>query len=460
MAGPSPVPVAARDAGRHRRVPYRWRIVAVFAITQTLGYGCLYYAFAVLLHPIAADLHTTSAATTGALTIAVLTWAAMAVPVGRWLDRHGGRTVMALGSLAGTGLLIAWSQVHTVWQLYLVFVGLGAAMAMALYEAATAVIVSWFAPEQRPRALLAMIVVAGFASTIFMPLAGLLNDRYGWRTTLLVLAVLYGTVAVPAHALVIRRPPAGPTTGPRPTSADRMRLVRTAVQDGRFWFLAVAFVAHAAAMSSMTVHLVAFLVSKDHPATFAATVAGLLGILSVTGRLVLTAAQRRIRLSTVVAAVFTIQATAAFSLPFVGGSRLGAVMAVTGFGIGFGVASLATPQLLAERYGTTAYATIAGTLAAPVTLAKAAAPLGAAALTAISGYPPVLITIGGLCLLAGAGIRARAGTPSPIGHAEAVPPSQAAPATDTAYVTGPQAGRTSNQVRVGRARRTARSSRH
>jgi MFS family permease len=411
MASPNPVPVAIRDGGGHRRVPYRWRIVAVFAITQTLGYGCLYYAFAVLLHPIAADLHTTAAATTGALTIAVLTWAAMAVPVGRWLDRYGGRTVMTLGSLAGAGLLLAWSQVHTVRQLYLVFVGLGAAMAMALYEAATAVIVSWFAPEQRPRALLAMIVVAGFASTIFMPLTGLLNDEYGWRTTLLVLAVLYGGAAVPAHALVLRRPPTGPATGPRPTSADRRRLVRTAVHDARFWFLAVAFVAHAAAMSSMTIHLVGFLVSKDHPATFAATVAGLLGILSVTGRLVLTAAQRRIRLSTVVAVVFTVQATAAFSLPFAGGSPLGAVVAVTGFGIGFGVASLATPQLLAERYGTTAYASIAGTLAAPVTLARAGAPLAAATLATTSGYPAVLATIGGLCLLAAVGIltHARAG---------------------------------------------------
>ncbi|HET6482504.1 MAG TPA: hypothetical protein VFG35_21055 [Actinoplanes sp.] len=47
---------------------------------------------------------------------------------------------------------------------------------------------------------------------------------------------------------------------------------------------------------------------------------------------------------------------------------------VIGFGIGFGMASLATPQLLADRYGTTAYASIAGTLAAPVTLTKATGP--------------------------------------------------------------------------------------
>ena len=380
-------------------------IVAAFAVTQTVGYGCLYYAFAVLLHPIAADLHTSTATVTGALTTAVLAWAAMAVPVGRWLDRHGGRALMTTGSTAGALLLVGWSQVQALWQLYAVFAALGTAMAMALYEPATAVIVAWFDPDRRAGALLGMIVVAGFASTIFMPLTGQLEHRYGWRTTLLVLAALYAAVAIPLHALVVRRPDHGAATLERSAPDTRRAAVRAAVRDARFWCLAVAFVAHGAAMSAMTVHLVGFLVSAGHPATFAATVAGLLGVLSVTGRLLLTAARRRFRLHIVVAAVFATQAAAAISLPFAGHTRAGAVIAVTGFGIGFGVASLATPSLLADRYGTTAYASIAGTLATPVTLAKAAAPLAAAALyTAAGGYTPVLVTIGGASLVAVAGI--------------------------------------------------------
>jgi hypothetical protein len=31
--------------------------------------------------------------------------------------------------------------------------------------------------------ILTMIVVAGFASTIFTPFTGWLEDQYGWRTT-------------------------------------------------------------------------------------------------------------------------------------------------------------------------------------------------------------------------------------------------------------------------------------
>jgi MFS family permease len=410
---------AARTAtgatgGGPRRVFYGWWIVATFAVTQTVGYGTMYYAFAVLLHPIAADLHAGPAAVTGALTTAVLAWAAAAVPVGRWLDRHGGRALMTVGSAGGVALLVAWSRVTAVWQLYLVFAGLGIAMAMALYDPATAVIVSWFAPARRSRAILAMIVVAGFASTIFMPLTGILEQHHGWRPTLLILAAIYAVIGIPLHGLVIRRPPHGQKGTTRPDPAQPAAAVHAARHDPRFWCLAVAFVAHSGAMSAMTVHLVGFLASKGHPATFAATVAGLLGVLSVTGRLVLTGTQRRLRLTTVVAAIFTTQAVAALILPALAGTRPGAVIGVIAFGIGFGVASLAAPALLADRYGTTGYATIAGTLNAPVALAKATAPLGAAALlTATASYRAVMVAIGSACLVAAIGILSRSGVPAP-----------------------------------------------
>ncbi|BEL06231.1 MFS transporter [Actinoplanes sichuanensis] len=390
-----------------------WWIVATFAVTQTIGYGTLYYAFAVLLHPIAADLHTTPAAVTGAFTTAILAQAAAAIPVGRWLDRHGGRALMTTGALLGAAMLIAWAHARTVGQLYLIFAGLGVAMAMALYEAATPVLVSWFDTGRRAKAILGMIVVAGFASTIFMPLTGRLTEHHGWRATLLVLAGLYASVAVPLHVLVVRRPPEAVCGSRRASTLHRRSQIRAAIRDRRFWCIVAAFTAHAAAMTTMTVHLVGYLVSRGHPATFAATVAGLLGILSVTGRLLLTAAARRVRLHRIVAAIFAVQALASFGLPQLAGTRTGAVLAVTCFGIGFGIAGLATPQLLADRYGTGAYAGIAGTLAAFVTLAKAGAPLAAAfLLTATGDYRLVLPVIGGASLVAVAGILARADTPT------------------------------------------------
>jgi nitrate/nitrite transporter NarK len=84
-------------------------VAAALAVTQTIGYGTLYYAFAVLLVPLAADLGVSTTAVTGAYTASILTGAALAVPVGKWLDSYGGRALMTAGSAAGVLLLIAWS---------------------------------------------------------------------------------------------------------------------------------------------------------------------------------------------------------------------------------------------------------------------------------------------------------------------------------------------------------------
>ncbi len=389
-------------------------IVAALAVTQTVGYGALYYAFAVFLSPLAHDLGTSTTAVAGALTVSTLVGAAAAVPVGRWLDRHGARGLMTAGSVAGTALLVGLAHVHTIAGLYAVWIGIGLASAAVLYEAAFAVVVTWFTDaRRRANALLAITVVAGFASSVFLPLTGHLVDRYGWRATALLLAVIHGTLTIPLHAALVRRAPTrrrpvrsgtGSETGP---DAERRAAVRAAAHDRTFWVLAVGFVANATAVSALAVHLVSFLVELGHRVTFAATAAGLLGVLSVTGRLAVTGLQRRVRPTAVVAAVFAVQALAAASLPVLGRTAVGAIVGVVGFGLGFGVATIARPALLAERYATTGYASIAGLLAVPVTAAKAVAPVAAAALHAVTGgYTPVMAGVSAACGISAVAIAA------------------------------------------------------
>ena len=381
---------------------YGRAILASLAVTQTVGYGVLYYAYAVFLAPMASALHSGTIVVAGALTCSVLASAAAAVPVGRWLDRHGGRALMVAGSITATLLLVCWSRVHSVLVLYLVWTGIGLASACVLYEAAFAVVVTWFR-ERRSTALLALTVVAGFASSVFLPLTGQLVDRYGWRTAILALAAIHAATTIPGH-LLVRRPPHLAARQPHPgaTEAARRRIVALALHDPAYWRLAVAFVASAAAVATVAVHLVAYLTELGHHPGFAATVAGLLGILSVTGRLATTAAtSRRLSPITVTATVFVIQATAAACLPLVGHSQLGAVACVLGFGLGFGVATIARPAILAARYGTTAYATIASIVTVPLTIAKAFAPLAAATIRDTTGtYTGVALGTAGLCLIA------------------------------------------------------------
>lgn len=372
---------------------YGWWLVAALSVTTTVGYGVLAYAFAVFLVPMQHALSASRTEITLAAALTLLASAAGAVPAGRWFDKHGGRALMVASSIAAVLGVLAWSRVQSLLELYLVSIWLGIAGVGVLYEAAFAVVVSWFRGQHRSNAMLAITIVGGFASTIFLPLTGFLVESYGWRQSLVVLAVIYGTTTIPLH-LMVRRP-ADRSEHADESAADagarRREVFRAALRDRTYWLIAASFVVQSVGVFVLSVHAVAYLVELGHVPTLAATIAGMFGVLSVTGRLVTTAAQRWVRLTTVVAVIFVIQALGMVALPFVGFSVAGAVACLAAVGVGFGVGSIARPALLADRYGVRAYATLAGLVAALLMVTKALAPLGAAELHRVAGgYTPVM----------------------------------------------------------------------
>jgi MFS family permease len=182
--------------------------VATLAVTETTSYGVLAYAFGVFLAPMQQDLGWSPTALTGAYTLAIVVSGVAAIPVGRWLDRHGARVLMTAGSAAATLLVLAWAHVTDLATFYGIWVGIGVVMAAVLYEPAFAVIATWFGDRaERTRALLALTVIAGFASVIYVPLAGWLIETRGWRDALMALAVLLVPLTiVPNATLPGRRP--------------------------------------------------------------------------------------------------------------------------------------------------------------------------------------------------------------------------------------------------------------
>jgi hypothetical protein len=184
-----------------------WRMVLALAVTETVSFGILFYAFTVFVEPMRAELGWSTATITAGFSIGLVTSGLMAPLAGRWVDRHGPRGLMTVGSLVATAGLVAWSQVSTPLGFYALWACIGAANAMVLYEPAFALVAVWF-DRRRGAALTLLTFVAGFASVIFVPLAGLLVERLGWRDTLLALAGVQLLVTTPLHALVLRRSPA------------------------------------------------------------------------------------------------------------------------------------------------------------------------------------------------------------------------------------------------------------
>jgi MFS family permease len=106
---------------------------------------------------------------TGAYSVVIVVSRVVAIPMGRWLDRHGARALMTAGSAAAALLVLAWAQVSDLIIFYAIWIGIGLAMAAVLYEPAFAVIATWFGDNtDRSRALLTLTVIAGFASVIYV----------------------------------------------------------------------------------------------------------------------------------------------------------------------------------------------------------------------------------------------------------------------------------------------------
>lgn len=399
------------ERGGVTRSYYGWKITGALAITETVSWGILYYAFSVFLLPMQAELGWSLAVLTGAFSLALLLSGAFAPIVGRWIDRRGPRLLMTSGSILGALSVLAWSQVDSVALYYLAWSGIGIAMSATLYEPAFATLTAWFRRD-RSRAYLAVTIAAGFASTIFLPLSGLLAERFGWRSALVLLAVLLAITTIPLHALVLRRRPEDlgfridgvaarddePFAG-HTLENPGMPLSR-ALRDPSFWWLTAAFVLQTFVTVAVSIILIPYLASRGEDPAFAATATGLIGAAQVLARIVSTAFGGRVPAVTLTAAVFALQASALGMLMEWHGNT-GLLVSVLLLGAGRGVVTLMRAELVGELYGTTHYGAINGTLALFLTVAGALAPICAGLLHGITGtYTPILWSMAALSLCA------------------------------------------------------------
>ena len=103
---------------------YGWIVAWALAISEPISWGILFYGFGVMVNPTQAEMGWSRAEITGAFSLAMLISGLTAVPVGRWLDRHGARGLMTVGSILATLLVVAWANVQSLLGFYVVWAGL------------------------------------------------------------------------------------------------------------------------------------------------------------------------------------------------------------------------------------------------------------------------------------------------------------------------------------------------
>ena len=270
-------------------------MVASLCVTETVSWGILYYGFPVFLPPMEAELGWSRVQITGAFSLGLLSSALAALPVGRWIDRHGARSLMTAGSCAATLLTIAWSRVDSLPALYVLWFLMGLALAATLYEPAFAAVVGWFPTQNRDRALLTVTLVAALASTIFMPLEAWLLVRLGWRTALATLALILALITIPIHALVLRPSPHRRARAAAGAVDLPGMSLSAAARTGVFWVLSAAFFVGNFTTNSVTVHLIPYLTPRGYSPTLAASMIGWMGAMQLPARVVFAPRCRRPR---------------------------------------------------------------------------------------------------------------------------------------------------------------------
>jgi MFS family permease len=375
---------------------YGWRITFTLAITETISWGILYYAFTVFLKPMQADLGWSSTQLTGGFSLCLLVTGIMAFPVGTWIDKHGPRFLMTTGSILASLLVFAWSRVTDVTTYYLIWFGLGWCSAAVLYEPAFAVIASWFA-KRRGKALAIITFAAGLASTIFIPLSNGLLNVFGWRTAILLLAGLLAATTIPLHALVLRRRPAdlgllpdgGPITANKPHRLSGKSLSE-ALHSRYFWLLTFTFSLGSLAAAAMRVHFIPFLTDSGVDANTAAFASGSIGLMQVAGRLVFAPLEQRVSVRALIAGVFALECVAVAVLLF-GTSLWMVAIFIILFGASYGAVTLARTTAIADQYGSSHYGRISSVMTIFLTAAATVAPVGAAFIhDQFKSYSPVL----------------------------------------------------------------------
>jgi len=379
------------------------RLVWTVAVHQLICWGTIYLAFPVFIAPMEAELGWSRAEISGAFTAGLLASGVAAIPVGRWVDRHGSRWPMAIGAGLGALLLVAWALLGSLALFYAVWIAIGVTHALCLSDPAYAALT---ANSRDPRrAITHVTFVTGFCTSLFVPLGAGLVEWVGWRPTLLVFAALQLLPAV--LAAIYLRGAKGSLSG---ATVQRGAPLAAALRRRAFWALAIAFCCQAFMGTGLSFHILPLLAERGMPLGAALLVIAVHGPCQVAARAVLFALGARagdarrvgIFAFALLPAAMAVLALGPPSTPL-------ALLYAALFGIANGLLTIVRATGIADILGREGYAQISGALTTAMVLPRTAAPLALGLIwEAAGGYGPVpwillgVTVAGGLAFLVAA----------------------------------------------------------
>ncbi len=346
-------------------------------MAQLITWGSVFYTFALLIGPVEQALGISRAQSSVAFSLALLAEGLCAYVVGRWIDRGHERWVMTFGSVLAGICLLLHGFVSSLAGFYLVWTGLGVAMAATLYTPVFAIVTRRYPADFR-RAIITLTFLGGLASTVFIPLMAWLISHWGWRAAVWALASLQFLVCLPIHAFLLRDAP-GPVTVASSVAAPPA--LGPLMRGAPFLLVGAFIVLFMAVTAALPAHLVSLLRERGMAETWAIAVPASIGVIQVLGRLLLYFFERRFDVHAAnrfIPCLIPLGLCALLLAPLLGTgtAALGLLLVfVLLYGAGNGMLTIVKGTAIAQYVNRDHVASLNGALGVPLALARAAAPL-------------------------------------------------------------------------------------
>ncbi len=280
MASEQPEPSRTEAGAPRGRTYYGWVIVAVMWLVNfsTMATGNLSFGLFVL--PMGGELGMSRGLLGWAITARRMAAGVSSFIVGRLIDRYGPRVLIPVSAAIIGVALLAMSRVNSPWQVIAIFGLLGMTGLAAPQNIMTSVPVAKWFQRKRGMALALAVSGLGIGGVFFLPFTQWLLDSVGWRTTWVVMAVIFMVMSIPLSAIFLRRQPedmglqvdgrplastgAG-RTGP-PAAEEMSWTVREAFRTATMWKLLLAFALAGVAQGGTSVHRIPYWIENGFDA--------------------------------------------------------------------------------------------------------------------------------------------------------------------------------------------------
>ena len=377
--------------GAHTRFQ-RASIAGSVGVTQLIAFGTSLYLLAILANPIGLSTGWSLPWITGGMSVGLLASAVVAPWVGEQIAHKGGRKVLAASAvLFACGLVvIGLSQSLLVYMSGWALMGLG--MASGLYDSAFSTLGRVFGDKTRPMISI-IVIIGGFASTVFWIIGGLMLETLGWRTVCFAYAACHIAINLPIFLVAV------PSRLPEVKSETdhRARFHLSDYTDPKFLFLALLFMLEVLVATIMGVHLISLLGMMGQTLATAIAIAALLGPSQIAGRLIELAVGSRILPTTATIIALLVMIAGLVFMALLPGMTTSAMLL---YGAGIGVLSVARGTLPLTLFSQEFYPVVIGQIARPIALTQAAAPTIGALMLVNLGAAGSLLILSGVCIMA------------------------------------------------------------